>query len=88
MQDIKQVIENYMAEKGITRAKICTEIGWHPQTWSKKMTDPKWSTIDKVCGVLGVSLVSLFNKPEETTAYIDCPYCHKPMQIKSQEVKI
>jgi hypothetical protein len=52
------------------------------------MTDPKWSTIDKVCGVLGVSLVSLIGTPKETSAYIDCPYCHKPIQIKAQEVKV
>lgn len=88
MQEIKHVIENYMAEKGITRAKVCSELGWHPQTWSKKMKDPKWSTIQRVCEVLKVSLVSMLDKPEETTAYIDCPHCHKPIQIKAKEGKV
>lgn len=88
MNDIKQVIEEYMAEKGISKAKVCNELGWHPQTWSSKMADPKWSYVMAVCRVLGVSLISLIGTPEETSAYIDCPYCHKPIKIKAQEVKV
>lgn len=77
-----------MAKNGISKAKVCSKLGWHPQTWSSKMADPKWSYVMAVCHVFGVSLVSLIGTPQETTTYIDCPYCGKPMQIKAKEVKV
>lgn len=82
MQDIKQVIENYMAEKGITRAKICSELGWHPQTWSKKMTDPKWSTIEDVCAAIGITPADLLaDSDSHAVGTIVCPYCGQGFMV-------
>jgi hypothetical protein len=47
--DIKELIENKMDDMRISRAEVCRRLKIAPQGWAKKLTDPKWSTIEDVC---------------------------------------
>lgn len=84
--DIKEIIENKMAEMGVSRAEACRRMDMAPQGWAKKMTDPKWSTIESVCEALNIKPIELFQPKEETSSLIECPHCHKVIKLKAEEV--
>ena len=82
MTDIKQIIENRMSEMGISRAKVCEELGWHPQGWSRKVDDAKWSTVVDVCRALGITPADLFTAKEpKPSGTVVCPYCGQGFMV-------
>lgn len=86
MTDIKKLIEETMEEMGVSKAEVCRRIGIKPQGWARKMTDPKWSTVEAVCDALDIYSCELFvNTQKETTGFVECPHCHKAIILKAKE---
>lgn len=86
IMDIKELIENKMDDMRISRAEVCRRLKIAPQGWAKKLTDPKWSTIESVCEALNIKPIELFQPKEETSSLIECPHCHKVIKLKAEKI--
>ncbi len=72
-------------EKGVSMDEVARAAGYRQRTsLYQKMKRSGLTTkqLDGIARVLGVSVPELFGNT------LTCPYCHKPIQIKAQEVKV
>lgn len=80
--DIKKTIENKMEDMRISRAEVCRRMKIAPQGWAKKLTDPKWSTIEDVCEAIGITPADLFaDAAGHPAGTIICPYCGQGFMV-------
>lgn len=80
--DIKKTIENKMDDMRISRAEVCRRMKIAPQGWAKKLTDPKWSTIEDVCQAIGITPAELLaDSDAHATGTIICPYCGQGFMV-------
>ena len=76
---VKQICE----EKGVKIKDLCAELGITDVALRKSLSNnPTIGTLEKIAKVLDVDVLELFAPATETK--IVCPYCGKPIIIKTE----
>jgi len=83
MVDLQSILESKMHERCISKAEMCKRLGVRHQRWCYISVDPKFSMLQKMCDIIGISVGELFS--EEQTVEVDgtivCPHCKKGFMV-------
>lgn len=86
--DVKERIELVLERKGLQKKDIAEKMGKFKQAFNSLITDPKWSVIENVAEVIGITPEELlfshdYDKPTDGTFI--CPHCGKGVRINIEK---
>ena len=67
--DIRERVEAAISQHGLTKKEVCDRMGKFDQAFKSLLTNPKWSTLEKVTEAIGIEPWQLFEQEIEAAGY-------------------
>ena len=67
--DIRERVEAAISQHGLTKKEVCDRMGKFDQAFKSLLTNPKWSTLEKVTEAIGIEPWQLFEQEIMAAGY-------------------